>query len=356
MAHELYEGTNVARSALAALRNQSTLARIVNREFSRDIVRGVGASVDIKRPIVIDPARTYTEANRNAGDAISYSNLYEPYLSIKVSDQLYNAVQINDFEGTFTELEKEVVAPMADSVADGLNQLVVNTFDGVEAGLTAVDSAAKGRLVGANGNDYANITTLRDAGTTFVGFGAGVSVAAGQLTAAANSDVLKVIRAARQLFRQRGVPQQNRYLVVGSGWEAALLSQDILTKVNESGSSEALRQAEIGILYGFTILVDDAIDPYKAYAFQRDGIGLITALTAAPKGAAYSATASSDGFGMRYIHDYDVDHLTDRAVVDTFAGAEVIDPQRIAVLTGAEGFEEKPAGSDGGADGGAEGN
>ncbi|MGP9760145.1 hypothetical protein [Corynebacterium sp. AOP12-C2-36] len=354
MVHELYQGTNIARSALAALRNQSTLARIVNREYSSEIIRGVGGSVDIKRPIMVDPARVYTEANRAAGDPITYSNLYEPYVSVKVTDQVYNAVPINDFDNTFTfsNLETQVVAPMADSVADGINGIVADAFKSVDAGLTALDRAGKGKLVGANGTAYDNITALREADTTFVGFGNGTTVKAGQLTAATNADALKVLRAARQLFRQRGVPNQNRYMVVGSGWEAALLSQDLLTKVNESGSSDQLRLAEIGRLYGFTILVDDSIDPYKAYAFQRDGIALVTALTATPRGAAYATTANADGFTMRYIHDYDVDHLTDRAVVDTFAGAQVLDPQRIAVLTGTEGFEEKADAPAGGETGG----
>ena len=51
---------------------------------------------------------------------------------------------------------------------------------------------------------------------------------------------------------------------------------------------------------------------------------------------------------MRYLQDYDPDHLTDRAVVDTFAGAQVLDPQRIVKLDGADTIvDEAPTASTG---------
>ena len=340
--HLLFTPEQVATSTLAALKYKSTLARIVNADFSREIVAGRGASVTVKRPVMIDKARIYTESDRRAENAITYSNLWEPYTSVKVTDQVYNAVKLPDDFVTFTlrDMESQVVAPMAESVAEAINGIVAKSFADVPAGLTATDKATKGQLVGTNGTSYATLQELRDAGTEFAGYGVKTSVKPAQLTAKTHNDVQKVIRAAHRLFAERGVPLDNRYLVVGSQWEAALLSQENLFKVNEAGTGDLLRQAIIGKLYGFTILVDYTIDPLKAYAVQRDAITLVTRTTAAPRGAAFSATASADGFTLRYLQDYDPDHLTDRAIVDTFAGAQVLDPQRIAVLTGTDGFEE----------------
>ncbi|WP_187974037.1 hypothetical protein [Corynebacterium poyangense] len=136
---------------------------------------------------------------------------------------------------------------------------------------------------------------------------------------------------------------QGRYLVVGSGWAGALLSQPNLFKVNEAGTDGLLRDATLGRLYGFTVVEDYAIDPYAAYALQRDAVTLATRVPVAPRGAAFSSTASADGFTLRYLHDYDPDHLQDRAVIDIFAGASVLDPQRIVKLTGKAGIEEAPA-------------
>lgn len=343
--HLLYTPEQVATSTLAALKYKSTLARIVNQDFSKEFIAGRGATVTVKRPILIEKAQKYTAADRAAENQISYSNLLEPYTSVSISDQIYNAVKLPDDFQTFTltDLERQVVAPMAESVAEAVNGIVADTFAGVADGLTAADKAAKGALIGTDGNTYADINALRDAGAQFAAYGAKVSVKPANLTATDNSTVLRAIRAARQLFAERGVPMDGRTLVVGSGWEAALLSQDLLTKVNESGSADQLRRATIGTLYGFNIVADYTIDPLAAYAVQRDAVTLVTRTTVAPRGAAFSGTASADGFTLRYLQDYDPTILTDRAIVDLFAGAQVLDPQRIVKLTGTEGFEEKAA-------------
>lgn len=340
--HLLFTPQQVATSTLAALKYQSTLARIVNTDFSSQFVQGRGASITVKRPVMLDPARVYTAENRKAEDAITYSNLVEPYTSVKISDQIYQAVKLPDDFTTFTlaDMENQVVAPMAETVADKLNQTVAAAFDGVAEGLTAVDKADKTKYVGENGTAYDSLTALREANTQFVGMGAKVSTKATALNAKTNADVMKAIRAARRLFTERGVPNIGRYLVVGSAWGAALLSQPNLFKVNEAGDSGLLRQATIGNLYGFTIVEDSTIDPLKAYAFQRDGITLVTRTPALPRGASFAKTVASQGFSLRYLHDYDPDHLQDRAVIDTFAGAQVLDPQRIAVLKGTDGMEE----------------
>lgn len=350
--HLLYTPEQVATSTLAALKYKSTLARIVNQDFSKEFTAGRGATVTVKRPVLIEKARKYTAADRQAENSITYSNLLEPYTSVSISDQIYNAVKLPDDFQTFTltDIERQVVGPMAESVAEAINEVVAETFASVPAGLTDIDKAAKGKYVGENGTAYDDINALTAAGTQFAGYGVKVSVKPAALTAADNAGVLPAIRAAHMLFAERGVPMDGRTLVVGSGWEAALLSQDLLNKVNESGTSDQLRRATLGSLYGFTIVADYTIDPLAAYAVQRDAVTLVTRTTVAPRGASFSGTASSDGFTLRYLQDYDPNILTDRAVVDTFAGAQVLDAQRIVRLTGTEGFEEKaeaPAAGDG---------
>ena len=346
--HLLYTPEQAARSTLAALKYQSTLARTVNTDFSVEFTAGRGATVTVKRPIMIDKARVYTAENRANEDAITYSDLYEPYTSVKLSDQIYNAVKLPDDFVTFTltDLERQVIAPMAESVADQINQAVVNAFRSVPTGLSVVDKATK-RYVGTDGNGYDTIQALRAAGTDFAGFGGSVtgektiSVKPAQLSATYRENVLPALRAAHQLLSQRGVPMVGRTLVVGANWEAALLDHPQLQKVNEAGDQGGLlRQATLGSLYGFTIVADYTIDPNEAWGYQRDAITLVTRTTATPRGASFAATTAAQGFTMRYLQDYDPDHLTDRAVVDTFAGAQVLDAQRIVKLQGADTMTE----------------
>ena len=342
MAHQLYTPEQAARSTLAAVRFKSTLARLVNTDYSTEFTPGRGASVTVKRPVMIDKARVYTAENRKNGDAITYTDLVQPYTSVKISDQVYQAVKLPDDFTTFTleSLEGQVVAPMAESVAEHLNKVVINAFGSVKSGLLAnfdVTTATVTKpYVGENGKAYETLEALKDDNTTFAGFASRVSVSASDLKATYRDDVAGAIRAAHQLLGQRGVPLTGRYLAVGANWEAALLGLDTLNKVNEAGTSDTLRDATIGRLYGFNIVVDYDIDPNAAYAFQRDAITLVTRTTALPRGAAFSSTVAADGFTMRYLQDYDPDHLTDRAVVDTFAGAQVLDPKRIVKLDGAD--------------------
>lgn len=348
--HLLYTPEQAARSTLAALKHQSTLARLVNTDFNGDFVAGRGASVTVKRPIVIDKARVYTADNRAAEDAITYSNLAEPYTSVKVSDQVYNAVKLPDDFATFslTSLEQQVIAPMSETVAERINGIVAAAFQTVAAGLIPVMDSATAvtddtdRFVGEDGKAYANLQALKAAGTTFAGFVNQVTVPADKLTATNLEDVLPAIRSARQVLGQRGVPAAGRVLVVGANWEAALLSLDNLNKVNEAGDNGALlRTATLGNLYGFTIVVDYSLGANDAFAFQRDAVTLVTRTTAIPRGASFASTTSAEGFTLRYLQDYDPDHLVDRAVIDTFAGAQVLDKQRIVRLTGADTMTEK---------------
>ena len=148
------------------------------------------------------------------------------------------------------------------------------------------------------------------------------------------------MRAASQVFGQRGISNAGRILVVGAAWEAAFLDNDQLRKVNEAGTQDALRQATLGYLYGFEVIVDYSIDPTAAYALDAEGVALVTQTTTIPRGAAFASTISQDGFTLRYLQDYDPDILTDRAVVDTFAGAKILDPQRVLKLTGTETMAE----------------
>lgn len=341
--HLLYTPEQVSRSMLAALRYLSTLARMVNTDYSSEFTPGRGASVTVKRPVMIDKAKVYTQANRAAEDKIEYSNLYQPHTSVTISDQVYNAVKLPDDFATFTltDLESQVVAPMAESVAEQINTVVVRAFQSVPAGLTAVDKSTK-PYVGVDGKGYDTIDALRESGTAFAGFGAAtnVSVKPAQLKATYREDVLPAIRSAHQLLSQRGVPLTGRVLVVGANWEAALLDHPQLQKVNESGDSGLLRQATLGKLYGLTIVSDYTVGANEAWAFQRDAITLVTRTTAVPRGATFASRVAAQGFALRYLHDYDPDILTDRAVVDCFAGAQVLDAQRIVKLTGADSMIE----------------
>jgi hypothetical protein len=57
---------------------------------------------------------------------------------------------------------------------------------------------------------------------------------------------------ARIALNNANVPASQRFLAVGSSVEAAILKSDRLSKFDQSGSSDALREAIIGRIAGFT--------------------------------------------------------------------------------------------------------
>lgn len=354
--HLLYTPEQAARSTLAALRYQSNLARLVATNIGLEAIPGRGARVNIKRPIIIDPARAYTQEQRQAEEPIKYSDIFQGYTSVALGTQVYNAVKLPDDFVTFTleSLEQQVIAPMAQTVADRLNRVVVEALETVSEGLSKVDTAEKDSLVTADGKVFkgdgklAKYRAEDPHGDYFGGLGVGISTAQAKALGAALAPsslggVLRAIRTAHQVLSLRGVPLQGRTLAVGANWEAALLGLDNLNKVNEAGTGDVLNSATLGRLYGFTIVVDYGLGPNDAFAFQTEGVYLATRTTAPPRGAAFSSTVAANGFTLRYLQDYDPTILTDRAVVDTFAGARVVDPQRILRLKGAESMVE-PAG------------
>lgn len=342
MAHALYTPEQAAESLLAATRYKTALARIVHQDASREFKSGYGDTVSVRRPVIVDPARTYTRAMRAAETPIEYSDLLQSRVPVTLANQVYNAVKLPDDFATFTlaNLEAEVIAPMAESVAQALETMVAEELSNLPEGLSAADTADKGAYVDVDGTAHADVNAYRAADrglSRFAGIGVGMSAAeADKFTAALSpadeTGVFEAIAAAHQVLGKRGVPLDNRVLVVGADWEAALLGSELLKQVSTAGADDTLRRATIGQIYGFTVIVSYSIDADAAVAMHRDAVALATRTTAAPRGASFSAHIAADGFTLRYLQDYDSTILTDRAVVDTFAGTGVLDSQRAVSL------------------------
>jgi len=288
VANSLYTPTQAARSTLAALRYLSVLPRTVRQDFSGDFVSGGGQTVNVKGPVTVGAARTYTKANRTARDAISFDDLGQVSYPVKLEDQVYSAVRLPDDFATFTlqSLEQQVLAPQAQSVYQGIINPLVATMQGVSPDDSIPAVAADG------------------------------------------SNIRAVLIGLRRVLNARKVPMENRTVAVGPGLEAAILSDPNLQKVNESGSDGLLREATIGKLFGFTVVADYNLSDYYGVAYNADAFALVTRPSANPAGAAKSATVAQDGFALRWLQHYNPLQLEDQSVVDTFVGSAILDPER----------------------------
>lgn len=141
---------------------------------------------------------------------------------------------------------------------------------------------------------------------------------------ASDDDTEAVILAARETLGEANAPAGDRFLAVSPSIATRLLSVDKFTKVNESGSSSALRSAVLGSIYGFTVVESNGLDTDTAVAYHRSGFAFANRVPVRPRGAADSATASAGGIGLRHIFQYDASTAQDQSLVSTFGGAAAV--------------------------------
>lgn len=288
MAHTLYTPEQAAKATLSSLRWLTNLPRTVRQDFSQEFVAGRGQTVNVLGPISAGDAHDYTPANRTARDAIQFNDIEQTWFPVKLDTQIYNAVRLPDDWATFTltDLTKQVLIPQAESVVDKLAVPLV-------AQMSAIVTDAKIPTVDPDG-----------------------------------SNIMQVLIKARQVLNERHIPSDQRFFAVGADIEAAILSLPQLQKVNESGTSEVLRNATIGRLFGFTIVADPALPADFGIAYHRDAFAHVTRPSRQPEGAAKSATVAQDGYALRWIQHYNPIQLEDQSVVDTFYGATTLDKNR----------------------------
>lgn len=293
MANTLYTPEQAARSTLAALRWLSLLPRTVRQDFSSEFVAGRGQTVNVRKPINAGTAKVYTKANRDARAAIQFNDLTETFVPVKLEDQVYNAVRLPDDFATFSleNLQRQVLIPQAESVVDELSSPLIDE-------MTAIATDASIPAILADG-----------------------------------SNVRSALIQARKVLNGRKVPAANRFVAVGADLEAAFLEDELLQKANESGTTETLREATIGRLFGFTIVADPNLPADFGSAYHQDAFAFVTRPSRQPEGAAKSATVSQDGFSLRWIQHYNPLQLEDQSVVDTFYGAATLDATRAVSLT-----------------------
>lgn len=296
MAITLFNPEQAARATLSSLRRLTNLPRTVRQDFSNEFVAGRGQTVNVLGPISAGQARVYTKANRDARAAIQFNDITQAWFPVTLEDQVYNAVRLPDDFATFTleDMTRQVLRPQAESVVDELAAPLI-------AEMQAIATDAEIPAVAPDGSNFR-----------------------------------EVLIKTRKVLNDRKIPAANRYFAVGSDLEAAALQDELLQKVNESGTSDVLREATIGRLFGFTIVADPALASDFGIGYHRDAFAHVTRPSRQPDGAAFSASVAQDGYALRWIQHYNPLQLEDQSVVDTFFGATTLDANR-AVSVGLAG-------------------
>lgn len=128
----------------------------------------------------------------------------------------------------------------------------------------------------------------------------------------AKADVL----TAREKLNDQNVPLSERFAIISPGSESALLAIAEFVRVDESGGSAALRNGEIGKLFGFTFFVSSQAETLKSLFYHR------------------SAQAFARQLSPRVQQDMDLPNLAKRWSVDMLWGEKHLDSGKRAVMMG----------------------
>jgi len=146
------------------------------------------------------------------------------------------------------------------------------------------------------------------------------------------------INTARTRLNKALVPMTDRVIILSDDDEGALVGVSQLEKVNEAGTSETLRNGQVGRLKGFDLfrasnVVDTGSSPatHHNIAMHRNCMALVTRPMATATGQSYGAvqTRATDpdaGISMRVTLSYDPDLLSTQVTCDILYGVKTLDP------------------------------
>ena len=273
----------ISRTAIALLTRTLVLPMTVTRVAGEEFAGSNGDTVTVRVPVP-QSART----QESPGSSITYDDITEVPVDVTLA-HLYHATKVTD-ESLSLEIEQfaeQVTLVQVSAVATGGEDELAGAMNAVAADITDVD--------GDNIEDS--------------------------------------ILEARETLGSNDVPVGDRWLAVSPEVATLMLKLDKFSRVDASGDDSALRQAILGRIYGLMVVESNALTSGTAVAYHRSGFAFATRTPVVPRGAADSATATEAGIGLRQIFQYDPNVLSDASVISTFAGASLVDADRVVKLT-----------------------
>ncbi|WP_441248947.1 P22 phage major capsid protein family protein [Kitasatospora sp. McL0602] len=280
------EEGHIASTALSMLRDSLILGRLVWRDAENDFHGRVGNLVNIEIPGhaggAMDIAATPGDLDKGS-KITAYNGVKDQSQPLKLTNHFAHPVKLS---------AKEMTLDLDNFAARVLRRQVKELAELVEASVASLMNT---------------------------------EIAAATVNATEKEALLDAITDAGVFLDENGVSEDGRIIVASPAAYGLLVKNEILTRVNESGTSGALRKAEVGEIRGFTV--------YKSN-FLKDGMLCMTreafvAAVVAPAAAmgTKSATANEGGYSLRWLQDFDMGSVSDVSVLDTFFGAVKTDPQ-----------------------------
>lgn len=285
----------VARLGLATLYNTTVLAGLVWRDFDEDFTGKQGDTINIRRPAVFT-AQDFNRATGIVLQAVDENTV--PVTLDKLADVSFPVtseeltLKIDDFAARLLTPAMEAIVQKVDTA---LGEAIVDAAKGPGGGGTAVmDSKA---------NDL-------------------------------------MIEAREKLTRNK-LPATGRYGILSPEATSKALADPLFVEADKSGSTDALREASLGRVFGIDTYESQAfgygandVGRADGAAFHRTAVTLASRALQAPMGVASSQVAveSFKGLTLRVVYTYDSKYKQDVISVDFLYGIAATRPEGAVAL------------------------
>lgn len=303
MANDFYTPEQAAGVALRMVEADQYLSALVARNIV-DPLKGGGSGRVVEIPL----PNGLIARDRNVDDkttALIFDELKETRITVTAGASAYSGVTLSDGDLSLNlaDFSRQVLRPQVDAVVEKVEAAVATAIRNIPINTSVKWDAAHPE---------------------------------------------KTFTAIRKALRLRGVPQNGIQCVVGVNVYAALLDANLLVDASSSGSTEALREGQIGRLRGFTIAESTRVGDDEIIAFHRDAFSLTVKAPVAPAGAAFSAAVTGNGYALRYLRGFDITVANERSLVDTMYAVVTLPMYKIAPVQGTNRTEAVlvPAGQD----------
>lgn len=221
-----------------------------------------GQSVDVLVDQLADVAvKTYTEADKEANTAYIYDQFSMDTINVRLKDEIYAALELDGWDQMVVNAENiSDLAPTINTIVNRIKARIENALGVLINSLTGAD-----------------LKTVTFEGTTKEEKG---------------KEILTALQGEAISLNTNGVATDARYAVLGRDAYLALVSTDALLHVDKSDSPQALREAVVGRVAGFDVVVSEAVDTWSAIVFQQEAFGLISRAPGKHLAAVYSELAS----------------------------------------------------------------
>lgn len=287
MANTFLTAATISRLAVALLNRALVLPNTISKIAGAEYAGPNGGSLTVMVPTPLAGREQVTP-----GAQITWDDVTETPVTVTVK-HLYSAVKVTD-----EDLTMRLVDYGQQVLANQINAVAIKAEDQITGAMNAVVAEDSFAL------------------------------------SATDEDTISTLLGARQALTVANVPPGDRFLAVSAEIATRLLTLENLIRSDASGSDSALREGTIGKVFGFTVVESNGLTAGTAVAYHRSGF---TWANFPPSGTTNAegvqiATATAGGVSLRTAIQWLPDFLSKGSVVQTFAGAGLVDGSRVFKL------------------------